>query len=217
MTLQQRDKVVIIGDSITDCERARPVGEGLFGALGKGYVSLFDALLQTEHPELGTRVVNMGVSGNTVVDVEARWDTDVLQQQPDGVILCIGINDVWRQFDMPHVVESHVYADDYEAVLERLVACTKSQVRWMVLMTPFYIEPNPQDEMRRMMDEYGRIVKRTAEKHGTLFVDTQAVFDRLLLHMYPASLAWDRVHPNAIGHMAIAKALIHALPVSSYS
>ncbi|MFW5434075.1 SGNH/GDSL hydrolase family protein [Paenibacillus apiarius] len=217
MTLQQRDKVVIIGDSITDCERARPVGEGLFGALGKGYVSLFDALLQTEHPELGIRVVNMGVSGNTVVDVEARWHTDVLQQQPDGVILCIGINDVWRQFDMPHVVESHVYADDYEAVLERLVARTKSQVRWMALMTPFYIEPNPQDEMRRMMDEYGRIVKRTAEKHGTLFVDTQAVFDRLLLHMYPAFLAWDRVHPNAIGHMAIAKALIHALPVSSYS
>lgn len=215
MTLQQGDKVVIIGDSITDCERARPVGEGLFGALGKGYVSVFDALLQTEHPELGIRVVNMGLSGNTVMDVEARWNTDVIQQHPDGVILCIGINDVWRQFDMPHVEESHVYADTYEAALDRLVKRTKPQVRWMALMTPYYIEPNQEDEMRRMMDEYGGIVRRTAEKHGTLFVDTQVVFDRLLLNMYPAALAWDRVHPNMIGHMAIAKSLINALPVSS--
>ena len=37
-------KLVILGDSITDCGRARPVGEGLPGALGNGYVNLFDAM-----------------------------------------------------------------------------------------------------------------------------------------------------------------------------
>ena len=35
MKIAPHSKVVFIGDSITDCERARPVGEGLFGALGE--------------------------------------------------------------------------------------------------------------------------------------------------------------------------------------
>jgi hypothetical protein len=32
MIIQPNSKLVMIGDSVTDCERARPVGEGLFEA-----------------------------------------------------------------------------------------------------------------------------------------------------------------------------------------
>ena len=39
MKLERHDKLVMIGDSITDCGRARPVGEGGFDALGHGYVA----------------------------------------------------------------------------------------------------------------------------------------------------------------------------------
>ena len=66
MKIIKGQKILFIGDSITDCERARPVGEGQYGGIGKGYVSLIDALLQSGYPELGIRVVNMGVSANTV-------------------------------------------------------------------------------------------------------------------------------------------------------
>ncbi|TQR44707.1 SGNH/GDSL hydrolase family protein [Paenibacillus popilliae] len=210
MMLQHGDKIVIIGDSITDCERARPYGEGLFGANGKGYVSMFDALVQTEHPEMGIRIVNMGISGNTVVDLERRWETDVEQLEPDGLVICIGINDVWRQYDMPFVSEQHVGSDQYYDTLNRLVERSKPNVRWIALMSPYYIEPNQEDAMRRTMNEYGRIVKEIANEHGTLFVDTQQVMDKLLEHFYPATLAWDRVHPSAVGHMALAKALYQA-------
>lgn len=34
MLLKPNQKLVMIGDSVTDCGRARPVGEGLFGAVG---------------------------------------------------------------------------------------------------------------------------------------------------------------------------------------
>jgi len=64
MKIAPHSKLVFIGDSITDCERARPVGEGLFGALGKGYVSLVEGLLYAIHPAHKIRVVNMGSSGN---------------------------------------------------------------------------------------------------------------------------------------------------------
>ena len=82
----------MIGDSITDCERARPVGEGLFDASGKGYVSFVDGLLQARYTDHGIRVVNMGLSGNTVRDLQGRWQSDVLDLQPDWVSICIGIN-----------------------------------------------------------------------------------------------------------------------------
>ena len=81
MKLQQNAKLVLIGDSITDAERQRPNGEGLFGALGRGYVSQVDALLQAAYPERLIRVVNQGESGNTVRDLKNRWRRDVLENR----------------------------------------------------------------------------------------------------------------------------------------
>jgi lysophospholipase L1-like esterase len=65
--------------------------------------------------------------------------------------------------------------------------------------------------MRAQMDRYGAVVKRLAETHGTLFVDTQATFDAALKTYYPATLGWDRVHPTHIGHMLLARAFLQAV------
>lgn len=211
MRLEQGQKLVMIGDSITDCERKRPQGEGLFGGTGKGYVAAVDALLHTMYPELAIRVINMGTSGNTVRDLKARWDSDVIDLKPDWLSIMIGINDVWRQYDQPRIVESHVYIEEYEATLRELVSRTKPLTKGIVLMTPFYIEPNQGDAMRRTMDQYGTVVKRLSEEMGTLIVDTQAAFDRIMEYTYPATLAWDRVHPSMSGHMAIARAFLNAI------
>src|SRR5262245_14983449 len=113
LPIQPASKLVLIGDSITDCERARPVGEGLFAALGKGYVSLVDSLLQSTYPQQGIRVVNMGISGNTVRDLKDRWSSDVLALEPDWLSIMIGINDVWRHFDSPWQHEWHVPLAEY--------------------------------------------------------------------------------------------------------
>jgi lysophospholipase L1-like esterase len=81
-------------------------------------------------------------------------------------------------------------------------------------MTPFYIEPLQADAMRARMDEYGAIVKQIAQEHDTIFVDTQAAFNAVLEHAHSSSLAWDRVHPNAVGHMTIARAWLDAVGFS---
>lgn len=211
MLLEPKSKLVMIGDSITDCERARPYGEGLFGAIGKGYVSLVDALLTAAYPEYGIRVVNMGTSGNTVRDLKERWQTDVLDLKPDWLSIMIGINDVWRQYDLPAQSEQHVYVDEYEDTLEQLVARIRPQLQGLVLMTPFYIEPNEADPMRSSMDRYGAAVKRVAAKYDAHCVDTQAAFNQVLAHIYPATLAWDRVHPNMTGHAVLARAFLKAI------
>jgi lysophospholipase L1-like esterase len=65
--------------------------------------------------------------------------------------------------------------------------------------------------MRARMDEYGAAVKRLAEKHNAIFVDTQAEFDKFLVHEHSAYIAWDRVHPNHTGHMLLARAFLDAI------
>ena len=215
MKIAANSKLVFIGDSITDCERTRPVGEGLFGAIGKGYVALVDATLGAVCPEKNIRVVNMGCGGNTVRDLKNRWPTDVIALKPDWLAVMIGINDVWRQFDLPKMTEIHVGPAEYATTLDELVAKTRPLVKGLVLLTPYYMEPNRQDKMRARMDEYGRIVKKIATRHGAVFVDTQAAFDKVLKHIYPATLGWDRVHPTAVGHMVLARAFLAGIGMES--
>ncbi|MCR4578216.1 MAG: SGNH/GDSL hydrolase family protein [Clostridiales bacterium] len=211
MLFEKNDTILFIGDSISDYERAKPVGEGLFNAWGRSYVACAGALLNCMYPELGLRVVNMGISGNQVRDLKARWQSDVFDRKPDWVSVLIGINDVWRQFDCPQMPETHVSLEEFEQTYEELIRETLPRVKGMILMTPYYMEPNRGDAMRARMDEYGAVVRKLAEKYALTFVDLQAGWDRLFMHMHSTNIAWDRVHPNQTGCMYIAKQFLSAV------
>ena len=211
MKLEKNDKLVMIGDSITDCGRGRPEGEGLFDPYGNGYVNIVKAFLDANHPELAVRVVNKGNSGNTVRDLRKRWQEEVLDLNPQWLSILIGINDVWRHFDCPKMVEKHVGIDEYEATLDELINMVIKNLKGIILMKPYFIEPNQEDPMRRQMDAYGAVVETLARKYGALLVDPQAGFDNMLKYMHPMALAWDRIHPNSSGHALIAKCFLDAL------
>ena len=211
MKIEKNQKLLMIGDSITDAGRERTAPAGSVDSLGGGYVSLVEALLTADAPELGVCVVNQGVGGDTVRHLAARWAQDVTAHQPDWLSIMIGINDVWRQFDSPLNPERGVHPDEYERTLDALVARALPSVKGLVLMTPYYIEPDLNDPMRAQMDRYGVIVRSLAQKHGTLFVDTQAAYDAVLVHRAPTSLAGDRIHPNLAGHMILAQAFLRGI------
>ena len=205
MLFEKNDKILFIGDTISDYDRIRPIGEGLGNAWGTSYVADVGALLGCMYPELHLRVVNMGIGGNQVRDLEARWDTDVIDLKPDWVCVLIGINDVWRTFDTPELTERHVTLESFAEGYERLIQRTLPLVKGMVLMMPYFMEPNKADPMRAEMDRYGAEVRRLAEKYNLPLVDLQAGWDRLFEHMHPCAIAWDRIHPNQTGCMYIAK------------
>ncbi len=207
--IEKNERLVLIGDSVTDCGRARPIGER--GGLGSGYPALLNAMLSSRHPELAIRVTNMGVSGNTVRDLKARWQSDVLDLQPAWVSVMIGINDVWRQFDCPLQPETHVLPEEYHATLEALVRQTMPHVKGLLLVTPVYMDTNRQDPMRARRDEYAAIVRDIAARTGAALADPQPAFDRHFSHCHPMSMSWDYVHPDLTGHMMIADAIYQAL------
>jgi lysophospholipase L1-like esterase len=214
MQIHPNSTLLMIGDSITDCGRARPIAEGVNWDLGNGYVSLIHSWLGATCPEQNIRIRNMGISGNTVRDLAARWQSDVLDLQPDWLSIMIGINDVWRQFDAPLQTEWHVSLDEYASILEQLVRTTRPQLKGLVLMTPYFIESNGADPMRATMDRYGEAVRQLAVRYEAILVDTQAAFDDVLKTVHPMALAADRVHSNLAGHMVLARAFLTALKYS---
>lgn len=211
MKLHQNSKLLFIGDSISDFGRARPVGEGLMEGMGNSYVRLLDAFLRTTYPQSRIRLVNMGINGNTTRDLLARWQTDVLDQKPDWLGILIGINDVWRQFDTPLMTECHVGPEEYEQNLREMIGQTLPGLKGLILMTPYIMEPNRLDPMRARMDAYGAIVKKLAVEYNAVFADLQAAFDSYFRYYHPMSMAWDRIHPDQLGHMIIARTVLEAL------
>lgn len=211
MILEKDTTLLLIGDSLTDCERSRPLGDSLRpDSLGYGYVNLLAALFGAICPEMNIRLLNTGVAGNTVANLFGRWQRDVLDHGPDWVSLMIGINDAAHtMYGADGDVEAALRR--FTETLEQLIDITIPQVKGMILVTPFLIEPNRDEFLRWTMDQFGAAVKDLATANGTVFVDTQAAFDAVLEHVEPTSLAFDRVHVNLAGHMIIARAFAKAI------
>ena len=210
MKLEDGTTILFTGDSITDCGRARPVG--MRDGLGEGYVAFVNALLATTCPERRVKVLNTGISGNRVIDLDARWRTDVLALDPEWLSIMIGINDVWRHYDNA-LDPNQVDIVRYETTYRKILKAVRSGLQGLVLMTPYFIEPNLDDPMRKQMDAYSAIVRQLAGEFDAVFVDVQAAFDRYLAHRPTQSLCGDRVHPNKTGHMIIARAFLAAMDV----
>lgn len=205
MIFENYDRIVFAGDSVTDMGSEQPVGEGLFDNVGRGYVRVLESMFASYYPEIFLRVTNSGVSGNTSRDLLSRFDRDVVELNPDWVSICIGINDVWRQFDSPAIVDSHVLPDEYERNLEEMILKILNKVKGIFILSPYIIESNTEDMMRKRMDEYVEISKKLAEKYNCIFIDFQKMYEDYCKIRHSAYIAWDRIHPNQVGATLMAK------------
>lgn len=197
--------LLFIGDSITDAGRARPVGEG--SGLGGGYPAQVNALLGATYPERKIRVLNTGISGNTIRNLKSRWQKDVIDLKPDWLSIMIGTNDVWRQFSGTNNPDS-VFPEEFVKTYTELLLQTKPLVKGITLLTPFYVEPDRDQPMRKRMDEYGKLVRQLAKEHGCRFGDTQSAYDQALRSVAFGTLAGDKVHPSPTGHMVLTRVFL---------
>ncbi|MGW3607017.1 SGNH/GDSL hydrolase family protein [Micromonospora sp. NPDC005161] len=205
MILRTGQRVLFIGDSITDCGRRDTAAP-----YGAGYVSLVRALVGSRHPELDAEWINRGVSGDTVRNLAARWDDDAIAERPDWLSVMIGINDIWRRYgDRP---DEAVPLDEYEHTLRDLLrrAVDATGCR-LILGDPFLIEADRGDPQRADTDRYCAVVAALATEFDAVHVPTQAAFDRVLAVSPAKRWADDRVHPHLPGHAVLADAFLTAL------
>jgi lysophospholipase L1-like esterase len=214
MKIEPGSTLVMIGDSITEWGREEPLSDAPDELLGNGYVHYADNLIGAGYPGHRLRIWNVGIGGNTVRDLEARWIRHVLDLKPDWLSILIGINDALGQFDLRLPPARQISIGEYETTLDRLLKETRPRLKGLILVTPYFVESDRNIPMRAMMDRYGEVVRNLAAKHQAVLVDTQAAIDRVLRARPADDLASDRVHLNALGHMILARAFLQALGYS---
>lgn len=196
--LQDGQTVVMIGDSITDVGR-----RDTCAPLGDGYVRMISGLSAARHPNQQIRFLNMGVSGDTVRHLQARWNQDVLAQRPDWLSIAIGINDVWRQLDG---LEPGVPIDEFAATYRQLLETTRGKLGGcgLILMTTSVMQEDPASQGNQMLKPYNAAIEQLANDFDAFCVPINMVFNAAIRTGGQRQWTTDGVHPNNDGHTLMA-------------
>ncbi|HEX3678487.1 MAG TPA: SGNH/GDSL hydrolase family protein [Galbitalea sp.] len=184
--------ILFIGDSVTDCGRRDDAPD----YLGDGYVRMVAEKLP------GRRVINVGISGNRVVNLRDRWHIDVVEQKPEILSVYIGINDTWRRYDDHDRTTTESFEADYRECLADL-----GGARALILVEPFVLPVTKDQEIwHEDLDGKRAVVAQLAAEFGAGFVPLQSLLAAAAENHGAAALAPDGVHPTELGHRMIADA-----------
>ena len=157
------DVTVFIGDSVTDC------GREVAAPYGDGYVFMI-----ANSGRLQGKIINVGTSGHRLVDLEERWERDVLAHNPTLVSVNIGINDTWRRFDGNEITTAQDFEDRYRRVLSATKAHGNPD---LVLCEPFLLEV--QEELKAWREDFDpkvAVVHKMAAEFGAKLVPFDQFF-----------------------------------------
>ncbi|MDR1426770.1 MAG: GDSL-type esterase/lipase family protein [Bifidobacteriaceae bacterium] len=202
LALSPRDRVLFLGDSVTDADRNRADGADL----GAGYAAAAAARLFARPALAGIAVFNRGVGGDRAQDVLARLGPDCLDLAPTVVSLLVGINDTWRRFDSGLTTTAAQYSECYRTILTRIVAACPA-VR-LILIEPFVVPVSPEQWFWRSdLDPRIAVVRRAALDFGAALIPADGMFAAAAAAAGRSrALADDGVHPTAEGHRLLAEA-----------
>ncbi len=208
--IKNNETVLFIGDSITDCGR-----RDINLPLGDGYVKLFSDLLTIREPAKNIEIINTGISGNTVKDLQNRWHDDMLRFKPDWLSIKIGINDLHQHLAQ---TERTVSPENFLACYDDILAQTKKKLPKckILLIEPFYISTEKSATSFRSvalknLPAYISVVRKMQRKYKTKLIKTHDLFAKLIKNHAPDTFCPEPVHPNSTGHLAIAEAVYSAL------
>ncbi len=205
--LRKNDTIVFIGDSITAADRHRQV----YSPLGFGYVHFAGNLLLAKYPALDLKIVNTGVSGDTVLDLRDRWQRDCIAHRPNVLSVLVGINDVWRRAMEPDMAERAASPAEFEITYEQLLAQAERQCRCqLVLMEPFLFCRDRENKVSRTLMPYLEVVRMLAKRHEAVLVPLQSQIDRQIADVPPERWSEDTVHPYLWAHAWIAQQWLNA-------
>lgn len=200
-------RILFQGDSITDAFRARDDEKNL----GCGYPDLVAAELGFENPGK-YEFLNKGVSGDRIVDLQARIKKDMINLRPDVISILIGINDVW------HEIEEHngVSTAKYELLYDMLIKEIKNELEntKLMIIEPFVLQGTATsgkwESFKQGQMEKAEAAKGVADRNGVLFVPLQEKFNAVSKLAPDGFWLADGVHPTPAGHELIKREWIKA-------
>lgn len=183
-----KDKTIVaFGDSLT----ART-----------GYVNML-------YGYIGHQVINSGIGGNTTVHAKARFDTDVLDMDPDIVIICFGMND---QATLIASGRPNVSLETYTENLRYFASALTEKGVDVIFMTPNpaydatgYYSPGQYglDYAGEYMDDFCNAMREVALEFGCGLIDINYECDFEDMDKFMAY--GDGIHQSTVGHQRYAE------------
>ncbi len=182
-----KDKTVVaFGDSIT---------------AWKGWVSML-------YGELGTEVINSGVGGDTTVHALNRIQKDVIDKNPDLVIVNFGMNDqAVNTSTGKNLTPIEKYEENYRTIIDKILATGSDIILVAVHDVCNSKYGGGQPEYNRTdsegvgyVDRYNEVVKKLAEEYKLGFLNINELAESNL-----ESMILDGIHLNDQGQVNYCK------------
>jgi len=190
---EENSVILFQGDSITDCSRNREDPSNL----GDGYVNLITGILSERYSHYNTKIINRGISGDGIRDLQLRWNTDCIDLRPDILSILIGVNDTLS-------TPAGQFEEEYRMLMKRTTRALNSKI---ILCEPFLLLEN-NDAYRDDLNPKIEIVHKLSEEFCTLLLPIDKIFRESCSLHPPEYWAPDGVHPTPAGHALIAKSWI---------
>lgn len=163
------------------------------------------------YPEKGWTFWNRGISGNTLDDLAARWQDDVLALKPDIVSILIGTNDVDKALREGRGIDTVEWAARLGGLLDK-VREENPQARF-VLCTPFVAKAgkigarDDYDKRKNMVRAIGCVIKKTCEEYHATVVPFDSLVEETIASTPQLPVGywiWDGIHPTPAMHYRMA-------------
>ncbi len=193
----KKKKVVFFGDSIT-----------AEGNRAGGYIKMIDSLVMQEGAANDYELIGAGISGNKIYDLYLRIEEDVISQNPDIVVIYVGVNDVWHKTSSGTGTDYDKFGKFYEAVVKKLQNAGSK----VVVCTPAVIgeKTDNTNQQDGDLNQYSNWLRSFTTKNNIPLVDLRAGFMNYNLKNNPSNkesgiLTRDRVHLTHTGNVLVAE------------
>lgn len=220
LVVKKGDKIAFLGDSIT-----------AGGQRKNGYVDLVMRALNQEGLEVTS--VGAGKSGHRSNDMLARLDNDVISQKPQWMLLSCGVNDVWHfKLRLGKRTFTGVPLDDYKKNITAIIDKAQAAGIKVMILTATMIGEDPERELNKNLIPYNAFLREIAKEKKCLLADLSKDMQEALKEipdvkgktvmfgepqnagMIKNKLTTDGCHPNAQGHIMMAKGVLRAFGLS---
>lgn len=206
-SLQDGDRVVFYGDSITD---------------QRLYTTFVETYVVTRFPRMKVWFVHSGVGGDRVTGgwagpIDLRLRRDVVAYRPTVMTIMLGMNDAsYRAWD-DGIFKT--YSTGYQHIIDVMKQSAPGLHITVIQPSPFDDVTRPAnigDGYNAVLVRYGRFVEELGEREHLTVADLNAPVVAMLEKAKAADaelskkIIDDRVHPGPGGHLIMAEALLEA-------
>lgn len=194
------------GDSITDGNRGRNADPNHI--MGHGYAYSIASCIGADFCKDNHHFVNKGISGNTISDLEKRWQNDALDLKPDVISILVGINDVSSEIDKKPTALNDV---EFENKYRKLILDSRkaNSATVLVLCLPFVApvgkRKNNFEDWNQATIAKANVVQKLAKEYDAVLVNFPQVLEKAVKKAPAEYWLWDGIHPTVSFHTLMAR------------